>query len=205
MDTHRVESNSLLALFLGASILLFFVFAPFFAALSLAAVFAILLHAPYEKLVRLFGGWKSAAALLTVGVMLIFFIVPLFFLGTQIAQEAHGLYTGMNGNGAQYVQTLQTAAEHPLQQIFPGFVFNLNAYIGNTLVFISDNLGSLIYQTLYVLFETFLMLFALFFFLRDGRGFLAAFARISPFGTDTTNDILDKMYRTIQAVMQATL
>ncbi|HVB19751.1 MAG TPA: AI-2E family transporter [Candidatus Paceibacterota bacterium] len=205
MDKSRPESFPLLVLFLGASILLFFVFAPFFAALSLAVVFAVLLHSPYEDLVRFFGGWKSIPALLTVGVMLVFFIVPLFFLGTQIFQEAQSLYTGMHGNEAQYVRTVQTAIEGPLRQLFPGFVFDLNAYVGNALVFISNNLGSLIYQTLYVLFDTFLMLLALFFFLRDGRSFLASFARMSPFGNSATNDILSKMYETIRSVVRGTL
>lgn len=103
------------------------------------------------------------------------------------------------------MQAVQAAIESPIQRLFPGFVFNLNAYIGNTLTFISNNLGSLVYQTFYVLFDTFLMLLALFFFLRDGRSFLAAFARISPFGKELTNDILEKMYQTIRAVVRGTL
>jgi predicted PurR-regulated permease PerM len=84
-------------------------------------------------------------------------------------------------------------------------MFDLNAYVGNTLAFISNNLASLIYQTLFVLFDTFLMLLALFFFLRDGRGLLASFAKISPFGKEVTNGILNKMYQTIGSVVRGTL
>src|ERR1700691_352643 len=128
MDKNRLENLSLLVLFFGVSILLFFVFEPFFAVLSLAVVFAVLLHSPYEKLTRILGGWKSAAALVTVGITLIFFIVALFFLGVQIFQEAQNLYAVMNGNEVQYIQTIQTAIQNPIRHLFPGFVFDLNSY-----------------------------------------------------------------------------
>src|ERR1035437_9528580 len=177
MDKSRLESLSLLALFIGVSVLLFLVFAPFLTALSLAVVFAIILHRPYEKLMRLFWGSKNTAALFMVGLMLAFFIVPLFFLGGQIFQEAQSLYITVRGNEGQYVHAIQSAVENPIQHLLPGFAFDLNAYIGNALAFISNNLASLIYQTLFVLFDTFLMLLALFFFLRDGRGLLASFAQ----------------------------
>ena len=205
MDKNKTESTSLLVLLIGISILLFFVFAPFLVVLSLAAVFAILLHSPYERLTRFFGGWKSASALLTVGLTLLFFIVPLFFFGVQVFQEAQNLYNGMHGNEVQYMNIVQSSIENPVRNLFPGFVFDINTYVGNSLAFISDNLGSLLYQTLYIFFDTFLLLLALFFFLRDGRSLLAACVRMSPFGKEVTNEILSKMYLTINSVMRGTL
>lgn len=205
MDTRTQESLSLLVLLAGVSLLLFFVFAPFLSVLALAVVFAVLLHSPYEKLTRIFRGWQSTAALLTVGLMLIFFIVPLFFLGAQIVQEAQGLYTGMHGNEVQYMHTIQRAIENPVQRVFPGFIFDLNTAVGNALAFISNNLGSLIYQTLFVLIGTFLMLLALFFFLRDGRKLLASLAEMSPLGREVTNEILNAMYETIRSIVRGTL
>jgi predicted PurR-regulated permease PerM len=205
MQKEKLESSSFLVLFIGVSILLFFIFAPFFAILSLAAVSAVLLNWPYEKLTKLFGGWKSLAAALTVALMIIFVIVPLFFLGTQVFHEAQGLYVGMYGNGTRYMLAVQRAIENPIRHIFPEFTFNISAYLANTLTVISNNLGSLVYQTFFVAFETFLMLLALFFFLRDGRDLFASFAKSSPLGKEITSEILDKMYKTIGAVMKGTL
>lgn len=205
MDKTKTESISLLVLYIGISLLLFFVFEPFLLVLSLAAVFAILLHSPYEKLARLLKGWKSGAALLTVGLTLLFFIVPFFFFGVQIFQEAQNLYNGMHGNEIQYMHTVQIAIETPLQNILPGFVFDINTYVGNALAFISSNLGSLLYQTLYIFFDTFLLLLALYFFLRDGRGLLTSFIRVSPFGREATSEILSNMHLTIKSVMRGTL
>jgi predicted PurR-regulated permease PerM len=205
MNRNRLEDVSLLVLFVGISLLLFFVFQPFFAVLSLAVVFAILLHVPYEKVVRIFGGRKSFAALIMVGLMLVFFIVPLFLIGVNIFQEVQVLYSGIQGNGMQYVHVIQTTIEGSIRQVFPGFVFDINTYIGNALTFISNNLESLAYQTVYVLFDTFLMLLALFFFLRDGRSLLALLSKTSPFGKKVTNEILNSIYQTIQSVVRGTL
>jgi len=143
--------------------------------------------------------------MITVGLMLFFVIVPLFFLGGQIFQEAQSLYLSMYGSGAHYLRVIQYAIENPIQHILPGFVFNINAYVGNILAVISNNLGTLVYQTLFVAFETFLMLLAFFFFLRDGRNLLTAFVQLSPLGEEVTKEILNKMSRTIEAVMRGTL
>jgi predicted PurR-regulated permease PerM len=199
-----MQKASLLVLFAAAFILLSFVFAPFLSLLSLAAVFAILLNRPYEYLTHVFGGWKNFTATLMVVVVLVFFIAPLFFLGWQISQEAQDLYVNLTGNGAQYLLSVQQAIENPIRHIIPGFVFNIHTYVANTLVFISNNLGSFVYQTLFIVFETFLMLLALFFFLRDGRSLMVSFKEVSPFGKGMTSEILNNMYRTIGSVIRGT-
>ena len=204
MQKNKVENISLLVLFAIASLFLIAVFAPFFPLLSLAAVFAILLHRPYELLTRSLGGSKNFAATLLCAAFLLFCIGPLFFLGGQIVQEAQTLYAGAQGNGSQYVHTLQAGIENSMSRFFPGFTFNLNAYLGTTLVAISNNIGSIVYQTAQIILETFLFLLAFFFFVRDGSGMLASFVKESPLGRDTTREVLDKMYQTIQSVIRGT-
>ena len=205
MDRDNIESYSFLALFVCVSVLLFFVFAPFIQILVLAAVLAALLHKPYEALSRDLRGWNSVAAVIIVALVLIFCIVPLFFLSLQIFHEAQNLYAGAQGNGAQYLQTIQSALEKPVQRVFPGFSFDLSASIGNVFSFISSNLASIVYQTFYVTLETFLMLLAFFFFLRDGRRLLAAVESTSPFGTEKTTEILNSTYLTIRSIVTGTL
>lgn len=205
MQKSRAENISLIILFVVAAVLLFFVFAPLISILALAAVFAILLHTPYKLLTRRFNGWKNLSATITVIAMLVLVVVPIFFLGWQISQEAQNLYADMSGNGAQYLRDVQQAIQNPIRQIVPGFTFNIYTYVGNTLIAISNNLGSLAYQTLYVVFETFLMLLALFFFLRDGRTMLAELVDVSPLGRETTQEVLDRMCQTIGAVIKGTV
>ncbi len=192
-------------LFAGVSALLFFVFAPFLQILALAAVCAVLSHPTYEYLAHRMHGWKSLAALMVVGLVLIFFIAPLFLLGSQIFHEAQGFYAGAQGNGPQYMQVIQTAIEQPIQRVFPGFSFDISSSVGNVISFISNNLGSIVSQTFYLTLETFLMLLAFFFFVRDGRQLLSAIAVASPLGKEETEEIFETMYQTIQSVIKGTL
>ncbi|HUY05108.1 MAG TPA: AI-2E family transporter [Candidatus Paceibacterota bacterium] len=205
MQKDKLESLSLSGLFIGVSLLLLFIFAPFFSLLSLAVVFAVFLRRPYERLVKALRGWDTLAALLMVALVLALCIVPLFFLGVQIYAEARGLYSGLAGTSSLLITNLQTFVENPLQQVLPGFTFDINAFVGNALVVISDNLGSLVYRTLFILFDTFLMLLALFFFLRDGDSMLASFTDVSPFGRKITVGILNTMHQTIRSVVRGTL
>ncbi len=205
MQKDRLKDSLLIFLLIGASLLLFLVFEPFFSILALAAVFAILLHRPYERLTKVLFGNRNIAAVMAVILMLIFFIAPVFFLGTQIYQEAQSIFGGIHENGSQYLQSIQTIIVSPMHQVFPGFSFDINSYIGNILVVISNDLGSLVYQTLYVIFETFLMLIALFFFLRDGQNLITSFIEASPLGKETTRGIFEKMYQTVTSVIQGTL
>jgi predicted PurR-regulated permease PerM len=205
MEKHRLEHVSLLVLFIAASTLLFFVFAPFFSLLSLAAVFAVLLHRPYERLSKFFGGSRNSTAGVTVAATFIFIIIPLVFFGGQIFQEAQNLYANMSGGGAQFVRSIQDAVQSPMQHILPGFTFNINAYVGNGLTFISNNLGALAYRTIFIVAETFLMLVAFFFFLRDGRSLVTLLVESSPIGRETTREMLNKMYATIESVLRGTV
>ncbi len=205
MNKNRIESISLLVLFAGVSLLLFYVFAPFILVLALAAVFAVLLQGPFKRLTRELLGWKTPAAVLIVLLVLVFFIAPLFLLGIEIFREAQGLYAGVQGSGAQYLSSLQALIQDPIRQVLPGFTFDINTYVGGALGFISGNLASLVYQTFFVVFETFLMLLAFFFFLRDGEDLFSGISGMSPFGKSVTADILSNLRQAIQSVVKGTL
>jgi predicted PurR-regulated permease PerM len=205
VDKNRIETISLLVLFAGISLLLFYVFSPFLQVLALAAVFAVIFQNSYKKLRHFFFGSKTASAAVIVALVLIFIITPLFLLGIEIFREAQGLYVSAQGNGAQYLGSLQSAIETPIQHLLPGFTIDINTYVGNALAFISSNLASLVYQTFFVVFETFLMLVAFFFFLRDGEELLANTTGMSPFGDAITADILRNMRLAVQSVVKGTI
>lgn len=205
MTKSKTESTSFLVLLAAVSILLYFVFAPFLTVLALAAVAAVLLQKPHEKLARSVGWGPSATAVFTVVLLFVFCIVPLFFLGGQIFLQAQELYIATYANNAQFLNSIQNAIQNPIRLFIPGFVFNVGAYVGSTLAVISNNLAALVYQTLFIIFETFLMLLATFYFLRDGRGYMKTLVEISPLGKEVTTDILEKMHRTITAVMEGTV
>ena len=205
MDNEQLRNIPLLVLFSVASVFLFLVYRPFLSVLALAAVSAVMLHGFHERSTRLLRGRNVLSASLIVALVSIFFVVPIFFLGLRIFQEAQNLFVGIQGNGRFYIEMVRTVIEGPVQRWAPGFTFDVHTAVGNAITFISNNLGALVYQTLSVVFGAFLMLLALFFFLRDGRALLASLVSISPFGRRMTDEILNTMYLTIRSVVRGTL
>ncbi len=192
-------------LFAGVSLLLFYVFAPFLQALALAAVFAVLLQYPYQRVIQFCGGSRTFAASIMVVLVIIFFIVPIFLLGIEIFREAQNVYVTAQGSGAQYLSEFQSAIQTPVRHMVPGFTFDVGTYVINALGFISGNLANLVYKTFFVVFETFLMLISFFFFLRDGKTLFASASGLSPFGASTTDGILNNMKLAVSSVMKGTV
>jgi predicted PurR-regulated permease PerM len=205
MTKDRLHTIAFLALLGAVSLVLFFVFKPFLQLLALAAVIAILLEWPYQKLRRSFNGNTGLAAGSIVLLFIVFILAPLFFLGTEIFLEAQALYVQTPEAGAHYLQTVQDSITHFIQHTYPSFTFNASQYVGTVLSFISSNLAALVSGTALIVFETFLMLLALFYFLRDGKSLLHSAMDASPFGKKETEEIAASMRATITTVVRGTL
>lgn len=205
MPQHRIEISFFLLLFAGISVLAFLVFQPFINILLLAAIFAVLLSPVYCKLEKWFGGGKRMAAFVTVFVTFILIIVPIFYLGMQIFEQASSVYIRTQLNEIGYAKILESAVEGPIQRVFPEFSFNSREYVGRALAYVANNFGFFVTQTAYLLFASALFLFALYSFLREGRRMLSFLVSISPLEPQYNEEISQKIFRTINTVVKGTL
>ena len=205
MDKTQLETAAFFVLFAAASVLVFLVFWPFAQILALAAALAILCRKPFKWLTRFLGGRESAAAGLCVVALLLFCILPLFFLGLQIFNEAQSFYLASQSGGTSSLQALEAALEAPVRHFYPAFTLSLHTYSAGALSFVSQNLGNLLSQTLYLFLETSLLLLAFFFFLRDRDKMFAALIALSPFRREHTDEIFANLERTINSVLRGTL
>lgn len=207
MGSGKLETFSFVALFAGVGLLLYFVFAPFVEILTFAAVLAVFFYAPYKKLVGMVQGSSSLAALIVVALVLVFLIVPLMLLGWQVFIEAGNLLTSLQGNGTHFLETFQNLLIHPLHRVFPSVSFtgSINQYLGNVVGFVTANLGVLVSGTFAVILQTFLMMLAFFFFLRDGHALVGTLKALSPFQKRHTEEILTHTQDAIESILKGTL
>jgi len=205
METKRIEIIVFSALFIGLSILTFFVFQPFLPILILAIVLSVLFHPLNKKLVQLFHGGKSFVACLLVIIALIFLIIPILFLGLQIFEQAQNFFYLTQAGQGQYIQIIQQNINILVQHVVPNFSFNISDSFNKILLTVSSNLGGLLSQTAYLFIQIFFLLFAFFFFLRDGEKILDSIVSLSPFGKEQNKEITDSVYRTITSVVRGTL
>jgi len=205
MEKKRLEIVSFFIFCAGMLILAFFVFQPFFNILVLSTILALLFMPLYNRVLSLFKGGKSFFALLIVFFAFIFLIVPVLFFGLQILGQIQNLFTPIQNGEVQYVHSVQNSIETLVRHLFPSFSFDLSYYAGTVLTFVSNNFGAFLSQTAYIFFQTIFLLFAFFFFLRDGENIFSSLILLSPFEKEQTKEILNSVHTTITSVIRGTL
>ena len=174
--------------------LVFRVFQPFLAPLAWAAVFAVIFYSLNQRFERKWGRMLAAAATTTgVGLILIGPVLLLAMLfvregidathSLQVSAEA-GDY-GNLGNAWQWISSHLAARGFNVD--LPSLVRQGASRFGE---YLASELGSIIRNIVVALFELFVMLFALFYFLRDGKSILNRWRALLPFEESTRDAML---------------
>jgi predicted PurR-regulated permease PerM len=161
------------------------VFQPFLGPLGWAAVFAVIFYSLNKRLERRFGR-TLAASLSTAGVTLIL-IVPVLLLAAMFIREGIDATRSLQasvatGNFGALGRAWEWFDAHVAAQIgtvdLAGLIRQYASRLGGTL---ASELGAVVRNIVVFVFELFVMLFALFFFLRDGDAVLDRFRLFLPF------------------------
>src|ERR1700688_2774601 len=190
----RIRNVLFYVIVLCLGYLVFRVFQPFLAPLGWAAVFAVIFHSLNKRFERKWGRTHSAV-LITLGVTLIL-IVPVLLLAAMFVREgiaaARDIQVAMAGGGYGWVShawgwiSSHIAAEGVTVDL-PDLVRQGASRAGE---YMATELGAVIRNIVVFLFELFVMLFALFYFLRDGDSMLDRFRHFMPFEETMTERML---------------
>jgi predicted PurR-regulated permease PerM len=211
MDFAKVRNYLVIALLIVVTGLFFWLLQFFAYPIFWAAVIAALFHPVYQRINRIFSHESVSASLSIVCVMVII-LVPLSIVGTLVLKESVILYSDLNnqGNVAGTLATINdTIKHHPLvarlnidQTFITEKISELtNALLGNvfsTIKFITQN--SLEFIGMFVL-----MLYTLFFFLRDGERLLQKIMRLSPLATRQELSLYRKFTLTASSTIRGML
>ena len=165
--------------------LVFRVFEPFLVPLGWAAVFAVIFYSLNQRFERRWGS-AVAASVSTAGVTLIL-VVPVLLIALLFVQEGieatHTVQAAMAaGNYGWLSRAWAWIGSHAAAQGFtadlPGLIRQGAGTFGETM---ASQVGAIIRNIVLFLFELFVMLFALFYFLRDGVSILNRFRLFLPF------------------------
>lgn len=205
IQRNKIEIVFFAGLFAVVTVLAFFVFKPFFTTLFLAVTFTIVLFPLYEKIRRALGGRESLSALITILVGLVFVMLPVIFLGQQAFEQAHSLYIQLANNNISEFDYLARIIEAPMRQIMPDFSINIDQYLQVLLGWATDNFKDVLFGTLTLVADVFLIIIAVFFFLRDGKSIVQKLVNLSPLHDSYDRELLEKTTATITTVVKGTL
>jgi predicted PurR-regulated permease PerM len=189
--------------------LVFRVFQPFLVPLGWAAVFGVIFYSLNKRFERKWGRTQSAV-LITLGVTLIL-IVPVLLLAAMFVREgiaaARNIQGAMAGGGYGWLShawgwLASRIAAGGVTVDLPSLVRQGASQAGE---YMATELGAVIRNIVLFLFELFVMLFALFYFLRDGDSMVDRFRRFLPFEETMTERMLAEARELIFASVTTSL
>ena len=205
-DTRKIELGFFFFLIAVAAVLSFMLFKPYLGALFVALVFAIVFRSSYEtihtKIRR-----PTFSSLITLVFIFLVILIPAGLFGFFVFDDAQKLY-GAAGTGAPILERFDTAfipIETYIQKIIPEFEIKLSVYAHAAVAFLVDNFGNVFTRVVSIVFQTFIMLLALFFLFRDGGRFRAYIVNLSPLANEYDERILKRLESAIVSVVKGKL
>jgi predicted PurR-regulated permease PerM len=165
--------------------LLYQVFEPFLRTLAWAAIFAAFFHSRHKQIESRFG--KTWAASISTSAVALIIVVPFVLLLIAFVEEATQTLGSIDfeGGGSRGLERVQRWWGVLQRQRFGRDIPDLNVILkmGTSRVagFVTQGAGLLARSIAVVIVNVIIMLFALFFFFRDGDAIMSRLRRVLPF------------------------
>jgi predicted PurR-regulated permease PerM len=211
--TRRIQRGSLLVLALGTSVLFAWVIWDFLLALLLAAILSGMFHPLYRQLARRLNHRRSLAAALTVGGVLLGVIVPLIIFLVMIAEQVIQLSQiarpWVENNAWRFTtvdrvfeRVPQLAVLRPYrEQIMPKLA-ELASEVGRFSVNLVTAAAT---QTATAVLMLFVVLYAMYFFLKDGKGALDKMLYYLPLPAQDETRMIERFMSVARATIKGTI
>ncbi|WP_013500427.1 MULTISPECIES: AI-2E family transporter [Rhodopseudomonas] len=189
---------------------------PLYSAVLWGMVIAILFAPLNRWLNQAFGFRRNLAALTSVTIIVLMVLLPLSLLGAALAREAAGMYTKIESGNLDLLNTLrELLAARPdwigdllgrfgvgnladLQQRLSAVLLRGSQYLAGQALGIGQS-------TFDFTVNLFVMVYLLFFLLRDGDLVAGRIRRATPLGVDHQTRLLDKFTVVIRATVKGNM
>lgn len=212
MNFQSIQQLFFFGLLTSSTIIFLYMLGGYLVTVLWAVVIAIVFYPVYEYLKKQLKGKASVAALSTVLLVVVVVLVPLLTVGGMLVSESVGVYDALTKENVDlassgilarvatvtaYVESYgisQLNIEDKLREWGASF----SQTVASTLVIFSQG-------TISFLIQTVLMLYLLFFFLRDGVKIKRLIQHHLPLGNEYEQRLIDRFSQTTQAVIKGTL
>ena len=215
MNTPRLQQFVFLSLLLLVTLAFCWVLSPYFGAVFWAMILAMLFNGPFQWFKRKFKGRATLAALVTMLICLIIVVLPLALVAVSLVSDISALTQRINSGEIDYRTYYQQVV-----QAIPPWVIQLADRFGlsmNNLDGLAEKVGSAALQagqvvtahalsigqnTFQFMVSFVVMLYLLFFLLRDGESISALIRNSVPMANPHTHYLLNKFTTVIRATVK---
>jgi predicted PurR-regulated permease PerM len=211
-----LEDHTLIVLLIAVSVAFAWILWPFYGAILWATVLAIVFAPLYRWLASAIGGQGNLAALASVLIILTMVILPLTLTAASLLQEATNLYETIESGQMDFGQFIQQVID-----ALPSWATDILNRLGLTdLSAIQPRLSAALVQgsktiaaqalsvgkgTANFIISLFIMLYLLFFFLRDGTALSKRIKDAIPLPAEQKRELFTKFAIVTRAMFKGTL
>jgi predicted PurR-regulated permease PerM len=209
MDRDRLRHISLVILLVLVTALFLAMIRRFLIVLLLAALLAGLAHPLYRGILRRVRGRRNLASATTLLILLVVVIAPLSLLLGLVAGQALqisnqvGPWVSAQVNEPSRLLEKIPGAER-LAPYRPEILTRLGQMVGSVGSFLFNSLSALTRGTVSLIFQIFLLLYAMFFFLADGEAILAKILGYLPLRKEDKAEIVERFMSVTRATLKGT-
>jgi predicted PurR-regulated permease PerM len=213
LDSTTLQGKALLALVFAATALFAAVLWPLAGAISWAVFIAVVFAPMQERAARRLRGRRGWAAIVTLAVIVVMVLLPMTLLGVSVAHEATALYARLKSGDIQlsdYFQRMLAVLPewargwltHVGIDDLPALQARLAQALGDSRNWITARAVLIGQGTLDFVVEFFVMLYLLFFLLRDGHDLVDKTARALPLEPGHTRRLLGQFATVVRATVK---
>jgi predicted PurR-regulated permease PerM len=211
-----LEDRTFLWLIVAISLAFAWILWPFYGAVLWAMILAIVFRPVYQRLAKSMGKRRNLAALATVVIIVAIVILPATLIAASLVQEASGLYEKFRSGELNLARNFQQVLD-----ALPAWVTNLLDRFGLTdLAAVQEKLSDVLMKgsqflatqalnigqtTFELIIRLFIMLYLLFFLLRDGDELFRTIKDAVPLGTEHQRAVFSKFATVIRATVKGTI
>lgn len=212
MKFSRFKNLTFFTALISITLIFLYLIRPFFYPIFWAAVIAGIFYPIFKKINKKIN-YPNLSALATIGTILIIIIIPVAVLSSLVLKETVELYGSISNNQGPIVNTVSGIfnwiKNNPIteklnineQQVTQ----QLTSFAKTTTDFIFTTAKNITQNSLTFLIMFIIMIYALFFFLKDGEKLLKKLAHISPLGEKHEIIMYKKFTSTARSVLKGTL
>lgn len=193
-----------------------YLLSPYITAIFWALIFAVLFRPVYRRLLNTFPNRRNIAALLTLLVAILTAIIPLSFIAASMATEVAGLYgriqSGQLNLGIyadQIFDNLPIFIKEILERYQINDVFGLRdkllAFTNQAARLLTTEVVSISQNTFSFLISSGIMLYLMFFLLRDGLAIQSYVKRLIPLHSEHKAHLFEKFITVIRATVKGNI
>ena len=212
----ELEDKTLLLLIAAVSLMFGWILRPFYGAVLWATVFAILFAPLHRQVLSSMPRWRNLASVATLLIIVVMVILPVTTLVDLLLAEATAVYKGMQSGelslGLDFQQireALPALATSLLDRLGLGNLGALRERLSTLLLqsgqFLAGQAINIGQTTVDLVISFFLMLYLLYFLLRDGDGLSSRLSQAIPLRGDQQRALMSKFTVTIRATVKGSL